>query len=81
MSEYINTTRVTNLQRYGDRGWLWHIDGHSGYYYTSKNGEGIFHDDPEKGVWNRQITGLCQFTACSTRSGMRRKLIRLYEND
>ena len=73
--------RITNLQKRGDHGWLWHVEGESGYFYTTKGGEGIFHDDPDHGIYNRQLTGLSQFEACNTYSGMRRKLIRWFNGE
>ena len=69
---------IVNLQKYGEYGWIWEIRGRTGYFYTTKMGEGIFYDDPERGVFRKQITGLCQFSACRTYSGMRRKLLRYF---
>ena len=73
--------KIKHLQRYGDHGWMWRIEGEGGYYYTSKGGSGIFHDDPNKGIWNKQLVGMSQFEACATASGMRRKLNRYYNEE
>ena len=80
--------KIYGLRRFGKRGWLWHIEcesgyyytSESGYYYTSEDGEGIFYEDLERGV-AKQLTGLGQFEACATYSGMRRKLIRWFNLD
>lgn len=73
--------KITNLQKYGGHGWLWHIEGETGYFYTTKGGEGIFHDDPEKGISRKQLTGMSQFESCKTASGMRRKLTRWFNDE
>lgn len=62
--------------------WMWrNANGKSlGMYFTSNSGEGIFFQDDETGNI-RQVTGLGQFQACETASGMRRKLNRMIFDD
>lgn len=68
---------IKNLYHDQDGHWSWrNANGESrGLYYTTNQGEGIFYQSDETGDV-RQITGLCQFSACETASGMRRKLNR-----
>lgn len=64
-----------------DGHWSWrNANGESrGLYYTNREGEGIFYQDDRTGSI-RQITGLCQFQACDTPSGMRRKLNKMFDD-
>lgn len=64
-----------------DGHWSWrNANGESrGLYYTNREGEGIFYQDDRTGNI-RQITGLCQFQACDTASGMRRKLNKMFDD-
>ena len=62
--------------RYEDGRWIWKVDGQG--YATNKAGNGIFEED-QYGFYTRQIVGTCDFTACKTVSGMRRKLKNYYE--
>lgn len=77
--------KVKNLRREGGQ-WFWRleaVDGgpafahKNGVYFTNKHGEGIFFQD-DNTAEVRQIVGTCQFSACKTASGMRRKLTRDY---
>lgn len=72
--------RIHKLEKREDRFWLWLVDEFEGYFYTNKNGTGIFYDNPQKGIFRKQLTGTCQFIACDTPSGMRRKLTRWFED-
>ena len=71
---------IRDLQHHKDGSWTWrNANGMSlGVYYTSKEGEGIFFQHENGNV--RQITGLCQFAACETASGMRRKLNKIFDD-
>lgn len=71
---------IKNLHHDGSS-WMWrNANGESrGLYYTSNEGEGIFYQDDRTGNV-RQITGLCQFSACETASGMRRKLNKIFDD-
>ena len=60
--------------------WFWRNDNNSkGVYYTDKNGEGIYFQHDRNGE-ETQLVGTCQFTACETASGMRRKLNKLFDD-
>lgn len=61
--------------------WTWrNANGKSlGLYFTSNEGEGIFFQQDKTGNI-KQITGLCQFAACETASGMRRKLNKMFDD-
>lgn len=60
--------------------WFWRNGTNSrGVYYTNKNGEGIFFQSDLTGE-TKQIEGTCQFSACDTASGMRRKLNRIFDD-
>ena len=69
---------IKNLHRDGNQ-WFWHnANDDRGAYYTDSNGEGIFFQSAKTGN-TKQITGTCQFKACKTASGMRRKLNALFD--
>ncbi len=57
--------------KYDNGRWRWKINGVR--YATNFNGNGIFKED-EYGFFTDQIVGTCDFAACKTDSGMRRKL-------
>jgi hypothetical protein len=71
---------IKNLHHDQGGSWTWrNSNGESrGVYYTTRDGEGIFFQDDLTGS-TRQITGLCQFQACDTASGMRRKLNKMFD--
>lgn len=48
-------------------------------YYTDKNGEGIFFQSDRTGQ-TKQLVGTCQFKACETASGTRRKLNKIFDD-
>ena len=69
---------IKNLQKNGKE-YTWRNGNESrGVYYTNSNGEGVFFQSERTGE-TRQLVGTCQFTACETVSGMRRKVARLFE--
>lgn len=76
-------TKIKNL-RCDDGRWFWRLvtDGREdpGTYFTNRMGEGIFYQD-DKTCNVRQLTGTCQFSACETASGTRRKLMRYYNEE
>jgi len=66
--------------RNNDREWLWLNSTESrGVYYTDKNGEGIFFQSDRTGQ-TKQLVGTCQFKACETASGTRRKLNKIFDD-
>ena len=69
---------IKDLQN-NDREWLWRNATESrGCYYTDKNGEGIFFQSDRTGQ-TKQLVGTCQFRACETASGTRRKLNKIFD--
>ena len=69
---------IKNLQKAGST-YTWRNGNESrGTYYTDKNGQGIFFQSDRTGQ-TKQITGTCQFSACQTASGTRRKLNKLFD--
>ena len=73
--------KIRKLTRHEDGHWTWYVgDDDSRIYYTNKDGQGIFViRDCENA--SRQLTGTCQFSACETVSGMRRKLHRFFDDE
>jgi hypothetical protein len=67
--------RFINLCQHEDGSWSFRFND-SGCYYTNSAGEGLFYQDYRTGN-TRQLLGTCQFSACKTRSGMRRKLSKI----
>lgn len=66
--------------RYDGQRWLWRNGNDSrGVYYTDKNGEGIFFQSDRTGQ-TKQLIGTCQFAACETPSGTRRKLNKIFDD-
>lgn len=60
--------------------WFWRNSNESrGVYYTDKNGEGIFFQSNRTGQ-TKQLVGTCQFKACETASGTRRKLNKIFND-
>lgn len=69
---------ITKLKKNGNE-WTWRNANNSrGIYYTDKNGQGIFFQS-DCSAQTRQITGTCQFNACETVSGTRRKLNKIFD--
>jgi len=69
---------IKNLQKNGME-YTWRNSNESrGVYYTNGNGEGVFFQSDRTGE-TRQLVGTCQFSACETLSGMRKKINRLFE--
>ena len=68
---FITRTQITDVKKHDDGRWTWKVDGRE--YTTNKAGCGIGEDDGY-GAFSRQTIGTCQFSACKTVSGMRRKL-------
>lgn len=69
---------ITNLHNDSDS-WTWRNSTESrGVYYTNNNGEGVFFQSDRTGE-TRQIVGTSQFSACSSASGMRKKLNRIFD--
>jgi len=69
---------IKNLQKNGME-YTWRNGNESkGVYYTNRNGEGVFFQSDRTGE-TRQLIGICQFSACETMSGMRKKINRLFE--
>lgn len=76
---------IRNLHSaYNGTRWTWTIAGGEEYdgdpryiYHTDNDGDGMFRYDRKRDE-DKQIEGLCQFTACQTASGMRRKLEKYF---
>lgn len=63
-----------------DKQWFFRNPSDSrGVYYTDRNGEGIFYQSDRTGQ-TKQIIGTCQFSACATASGTRKKLNKLFDS-
>ena len=62
---------IKNIKHSENGRWTWEVDGIG--YATNNAGNGIFRED-EYGCYNYQVVGTCDFHACNTMSGMRRKL-------
>jgi hypothetical protein len=67
--------KIKNLHREGNQWFFRNANDSKGVYYTDKSGEGIFFQSDRNGN-TKQYVGTCQFRACETASGMRRKLAR-----
>lgn len=70
--------KIANVRHEDDGRWTWTVDGVS--YATNKAGNGMFRKD-EYGFFNRQTVGTCDFVACQSVSGMRRKLNNWFNAD
>ena len=70
--------KIVNLKHHPDGSWTFRTGDHLGVWYTNKSEEGLFFQHDTTGS-TKQILGTCQFTACKTVSGMRRKLSRLFD--
>ena len=71
--------KIRNLHNDGKQWCFRNADDPRGTYYTDRNGEGVFFQSDRTGE-TTQLIGTCQFSACETASGTRRKLSRLVEN-
>lgn len=70
---------IKELRKNGNE-YTWRNGNNSrGCYYTSGNGDGVFFQSDRTGE-TKQLVGTCQFSACETLSGMRRKINRLFED-
>lgn len=69
--------RIEAVTKEKDGRWTWLVDGVA--HATNKAGNGIFVED-EYGFYNIQKVGTCDFIACKTVSGMRRKLKSWYND-
>lgn len=67
--------KVTHVRKNNDGRWTWKVDGIE--YGTNRSGCGMFLED-EYGAFSTQTVGMCDFVACKTVSGMRRKLKRWF---
>lgn len=79
-----STTYHVLNSTYNGTKWTWTLAGdeeHDGepryIYHTDSAGEGMFYYDRKRGE-DKQIEGTCQFFACRTASGMRRKLEKYF---
>ena len=68
---------ITTVEQFENQ-WMFRTSDGRGTYYTNKNGEGVFFQSDKTGE-TMQLIGTCQFHACETKSGMKRKLNRLAE--
>lgn len=69
---------IKELKKNGNE-YTWRNGNESrGCYYTNANGDGVFFQSDRTGE-TRQLVGTCQFSACETMSGTRRKINRLFE--
>lgn len=75
-----DTTYTILGKAYPGKKWTWTFEKDDPRYLYSTNdmGEGIFCYDCKKGE-RTQVTGTCQFSACKTASGMRRKLEKFFD--
>lgn len=71
-----NTMKITNLHHDGNQWFFRNAEDSRGVYYTNGSGEGLFFQSDRTGE-TKQIIGTCQFSACSSASGMRKKIQRL----
>lgn len=67
--------KISNIKQFNNE-WTFRTSDNKGVYYTNRNGEGIFFQSDRTGE-TRQLIGTCQFQACQTKSGMKRKLERI----
>lgn len=63
--------KIAKVKKMEDGRWTWTVDGMA--YATNKAGNGMFKED-EYGFFNNQTVGTCDFSACKSVSGMRKKL-------
>lgn len=70
------TYTILGKEYHGVR-WSWQMEYENIYYETGKDGDGIWMYNVRTNE-RKQIAGTCQFSACQTASGMRRKLERYF---
>ena len=70
--------KIINLKHHTDGIWTFRLSD-KGYYYTNRLGNGLFYQDYKTGNCYT-LMGTCQFSACKTVSGMRRKLYRIIDD-
>lgn len=63
--------KVSAVRKNENGSWSWKINGVE--YKTNRKGCGVFTED-EHGFCTKQIVGTCDFSACKTVSGTRRKI-------
>lgn len=68
--------KINNLKHQKDGSWTFRTEDNRGTYYTNANGEGLFFQSDRTGE-TKQLIGTCQFSACETASGMRRKIEKI----
>lgn len=75
MKKYMDKVQVKDVRKQASGRWTWElVEGREvNCYATNKAGNGIFEKD-ENGFYTQQTVGTCDFKACKTVSGMRRKL-------
>ena len=71
--------KIHKLKHHPDGSWTFRTEYNKGCWYTDCNGEGLFFQDDRTGEI-KQVTGTCQFSACKTESGTRRKLAIIMED-
>lgn len=69
--KWVTHTKISNIKKHTFGRWTWEVDGKC--YATNEAGNGIFEKD-EYGFYTKQTIGTCDFKACATVSGMRKKL-------
>ena len=75
-----DTTYVILGKAYPSKRWSWSFEkeNYRFLYHTNNMGEGVFCYDTLTGE-ESQLTGTCQFSACSSVSGMRKKIKRFFD--
>ena len=76
--EWMTSMKIENLKKHDDGRWTWTVGGKD--YATNRAGNGMFTAD-EYGFYVFQEVGICDFKACKTVSGMRRKLKEWFSED
>lgn len=67
--------KITNIKKEKNQWFFENSNNPRGTYYTNRNGEGLFFQSSRTGE-TKQIIGTCQFSACETSSGMRKKIAK-----
>jgi hypothetical protein len=69
---------IKKLSKNSEGQFRWERPETGGWYYTNKDGEGIFYHNDATGTYNQE-TGTCQFSLSGySLSGARKKLNRRY---
>jgi len=80
--------KLFELKKYGDHGFSWKVYNEENADYANYQGREYLADEYRTnkqgdGLWinEKQERGTCQYSACETASGQRKKILREFEKE